>query len=210
MDDAPVVFENSGNQRYSYYGLVGSKHTYGKNYWTHNERVIKQAIDDIELICDQLKLPTFITQSSFDLFKQCYNDKLTKGRSYDALILACIYAVCLENKVFRNKKDFLDETMKPATFTKMLRLLCEKYLSPIDYYSYDIWRYCERLRITEYYSDIKQFLACSELKFSKGLLGAVMLKISEEKGRKVRLSAVSKVLNTHQHNILSKLKEVSK
>lgn len=85
---------------------------------TWEERNLLIATTELKRISSNLNLPDFAKQAAIKLYKRVFKMKLLKGRSIDAMIVACIYYICRELQINRTLHEILEET---ACNTKTVR-----------------------------------------------------------------------------------------
>ena len=58
-------------------------------------------------MCDQISLPRTVTDSAKQLFKRQEEEKLLKGKAQNAIIAACIFIACRDQRVERSFKEIV-------------------------------------------------------------------------------------------------------
>ena len=58
-------------------------------------------------MCDQISLPRTVTDSAKQLFKRQEEEKLLKGKAANAVIAACIFIACRDQRVERSFKEIV-------------------------------------------------------------------------------------------------------
>lgn len=69
------------------------------------EKLLVQAFNEIQNMCDQISLPRIVSDSAKQLFKRQEDEKILRGKPLTAIIAACIYVACREQHVGRTFKE---------------------------------------------------------------------------------------------------------
>jgi transcription initiation factor TFIIB len=77
---------------------------------TRGEKNILSAFRDIASWCDQFSLPKTISDIAKQLYKRADDEKILRGKPYDALIAACIFIACRQAHVPRSFKEICNLT----------------------------------------------------------------------------------------------------
>jgi transcription initiation factor TFIIB len=77
---------------------------------SRNEKNILSAFRDIASWCDQFSLPKTISDIAKQLYKRADEEKILRGKPYDALIAACIFIACRQAHVPRSFKEICNLT----------------------------------------------------------------------------------------------------
>lgn len=78
-----------------------------RNIYSRSERKYLSGKSDIELLSSRFNLPKIIERESLDLWKECITLNLLTGRSYEAVIYACVYLACFIHHYTLNSKEFI-------------------------------------------------------------------------------------------------------
>ena len=87
-------------------------------------RNLKNAFALLSRIKDKLSLTDAVTEKAAYYYRKALTKKLIKGRSIEAMIVACIYAACRELGILRT----LDEISKAANTDKVFAGKCYRLL----------------------------------------------------------------------------------
>jgi len=71
------------------------------------EQTLIDAFHEIQHMCDQIHLPRTVADSAKQLFKRQEEEKLLKGKGNNAIIAACIFIACRDQKVERSFKEIV-------------------------------------------------------------------------------------------------------
>ncbi|KAF9963586.1 transcription initiation factor IIB [Modicella reniformis] len=79
---------------------------------------------DISAMCDAIGLTKVIADTAKQLFKHIHDERLLRGRLDQAVMTACIYIACRQQKVPRSIKEILALTQVPKKeFTKCFKVI---------------------------------------------------------------------------------------
>lgn len=71
------------------------------------------AYKQIGALCDGFQMPGSVSETTKHLYKECVENQVGKGKSFDALIAACMFVACRRNKVPRSFREIMDLTKVP-------------------------------------------------------------------------------------------------
>ncbi|KAI8978612.1 cyclin-like protein [Pilobolus umbonatus] len=77
------------------------------------ERNLVQAYKEIGAMCDSISLSKIVSDTAKQLYKRVDDEKLLRGKSSDAVIAACIFIACRQEKVGRTFKEICALTRVP-------------------------------------------------------------------------------------------------
>lgn len=72
---------------------------------SRSERNLLQAFRDISAMCDQFSLPKTISDTAKQLYKRSDEEKLLRGKPFEAIIAACIFIACRQAHVPRTFRE---------------------------------------------------------------------------------------------------------
>ncbi|CAF0761357.1 unnamed protein product, partial [Didymodactylos carnosus] len=90
-----AALDEFGNQRYRN----------GRRQMSSSEKTLRSGIEAIRVMGGRINLSHKINNRAGVLFKHCHEQKCTKGRNQDAIVAACIYIACREEKMPRTIKE---------------------------------------------------------------------------------------------------------
>lgn len=79
--------------------------TQSKSAHVRGERNLLAAYKEIGAMCSAIHLPKTVTDVACQLFKRVDDEKLLRGKSNDAVMAACIFIACRQDKVPRTFKE---------------------------------------------------------------------------------------------------------
>lgn len=100
--------------------------------WRRNLSI---AMSELDRMSDTLKIPGYIKERSAVLYRKALKQDLIRGRSIDAFLAACIYAICRQTGVPRRLKEIVNESKRDySEVARSYRLLIRelKIKMPID------------------------------------------------------------------------------
>lgn len=77
------------------------------------ERNLVQAFKEIGAMCDSISLAKTVSDTAKQLYKRVEDEKLLRGKSGDAIIAACIFIACRQEKVGRTFREICALTRVP-------------------------------------------------------------------------------------------------
>ncbi|KAI6655429.1 Transcription initiation factor IIB-like [Oopsacas minuta] len=69
------------------------------------DKGLKNGLREISIMADRIRLPKVIIDQAQTLFHQVHDEKLIRGRSYDAVAAACLFIACRQEDVPRSFKE---------------------------------------------------------------------------------------------------------
>ena len=81
-----------------------------KSAMSHNHRLLLDSFRKSSAFSTRLTLPRSLTDRSDELYKKVVDSKLVVHRGSDALIAACLFAVCQAENVPRTLKEVIGAT----------------------------------------------------------------------------------------------------
>ncbi|CAF0837580.1 unnamed protein product [Didymodactylos carnosus] len=90
-----AALDEFGNQKYRN----------GRRQMSSSEKALRSGIEAIRVMAGRINLPHKIINRAGILFKHCYEQKCSRGRSQDAIVATCIYIACREEKMPRTIKE---------------------------------------------------------------------------------------------------------
>lgn len=85
----------------------------GRSTSAKGERNLVHAYKEIGAMCDSISLSKIVTDTAKQLFKRVEDEKLLRGKSSDAIIAACIFIACRQEKVGRTFREICALTRVP-------------------------------------------------------------------------------------------------
>ncbi|KAI8580178.1 hypothetical protein K450DRAFT_163305, partial [Umbelopsis ramanniana AG] len=79
------------------------------------ERTLLKAYEEISAMCDSISLSELVSDTAKQLYKRVEDEKLLRGKASDAIIAACIFIACRQEKVDRTFRDICALTEVPKT-----------------------------------------------------------------------------------------------
>jgi len=77
------------------------------------EKLLVEAFEQIQIQCDRISLPRVVSDSAKQLFKRQEEEKLLKAKPQAAIIAACIFIACRDQRVERTFKEIVSLTNVP-------------------------------------------------------------------------------------------------
>ncbi|KAG2171515.1 hypothetical protein NQZ79_g1647 [Umbelopsis isabellina] len=77
------------------------------------ERNLVQAYKEISAMCDSISLSKLVSDTAKQLYKRVEDEKLLRGKTSDAIIAACIFIACRQEKVGRTFREICALTRVP-------------------------------------------------------------------------------------------------
>src|SRR3954469_9019569 len=77
------------------------------------ERNLVQAYKEISSMCEAISLSKLVSDTAKQLYKRVDDEKLLRGKSSDAIIAACIFIACRQEKVGRTFREICSLTRVP-------------------------------------------------------------------------------------------------
>lgn len=87
--------------------------THGKATAMKGERNLVQSYKEIGAMCDSISLSKIVSDTAKQLYKRVEDEKLLRGKSSDAIIAACIFIACRQEKVGRTFREICALTRVP-------------------------------------------------------------------------------------------------
>ena len=69
------------------------------------DKGLKNGLREISTMADRIRLPKIIIDQAQNLFHQVHDEKLIRGRAYDAVAAACLFIACRQEDVPRSFKE---------------------------------------------------------------------------------------------------------
>ncbi|ORZ15294.1 cyclin-like protein [Absidia repens] len=86
---------------------------HGRASGMKGERNLVQSYKDIGAMCDSISLSKIVSDTAKQLYKRVEDEKLLRGKSSDAIIAACIFIACRQEKVGRTFREICALTRVP-------------------------------------------------------------------------------------------------
>ncbi|KAI7903985.1 cyclin-like protein [Cokeromyces recurvatus] len=86
---------------------------HGRATAVKGERNLVQAYKEISAMCDSISLSKIVSDTAKQLYKRVEDEKLLRGKSSDAIIAACIFIACRQEKVGRTFREICALTRVP-------------------------------------------------------------------------------------------------
>lgn len=86
---------------------------HGRATAVKGERNLVQAYKEISAMCDAISLSKLVSDTAKQLYKRVEDEKLLRGKSSDAIIAACIFIACRQEKVGRTFREICALTRVP-------------------------------------------------------------------------------------------------
>ncbi|EIE77922.1 hypothetical protein G6F57_006045 [Rhizopus arrhizus] len=117
------------------------------------ERNLVQAYKEIGAMCDSISLSKIVSDTAKQLYKRVEDEKLLRGKSSDAIIAACIFIACRQEKVGRTFREICALTRVPkkeiGRCCKSLQLKLQTNTTIMN--SEDLMlRFCSNLQLANY------------------------------------------------------------
>jgi len=91
---------------------------------TWEKRNLLIATTELKRISTNLKLPSYIKERAFSIYKQAFERKLLRGRSINGMVAACLYLACRMENIPRTLHEILNESpVKPREVRRTFNLL---------------------------------------------------------------------------------------
>ncbi|KXB07334.1 hypothetical protein AKJ51_01540 [candidate division MSBL1 archaeon SCGC-AAA382A20] len=182
----------------------------------YRNRLMKDAIIEIENQCSKLNVPTSSTEDAIDFFEKCYRRNLTQGRAEEVVYSSVIYMICRRDGI-------------PITIDEMAEKygLCSKQISRFyrtlkDRFEVEIPLQNISVYIEKYSSDLsvpnpmmiqsKKLVREVELKMSgkkpNGIAGSIIYYISEKNDFDLSVKEISDVCNVSWNTIYYGYKDI--
>lgn len=103
--DTQISFKDGGS------GLARElQRAASRSQGSRSEKNVLSAFRDIASWCDQFSLPKTISDIAKQLYKRADEEKLLRGKPYDAVVAACIFIACRQAHVPRSFKEICNLT----------------------------------------------------------------------------------------------------
>ena len=116
--------------------------TWDKRGKTNGARTRNMANTEITRIAEVLYIPEQTKQRGAEIFRQCEELKMLRGRTTTVFSAACLYAACREDGLSKTLTDFTDVCFTRrsdiSAYYRLIIQICEikpKVMSPISYIS---------------------------------------------------------------------------
>lgn len=76
------------------------------------ERNMLQAMNELELLCDRLKIPPNVQETAASIYRKALKDDLVRGRSIAAVVAASLYAACRITHTPRSLKEVAEASTR--------------------------------------------------------------------------------------------------
>ncbi|GBB97337.1 hypothetical protein RclHR1_02970012 [Rhizophagus clarus] len=97
------------------------------------DRLLKKDFTEIDEMCHSMDLNKEISDTTKQLYKRSFEEKLLRGRSKIAIFAACIYSACRIKKVARSFKEICDSTqVSKRDIAKCFKILIETFELNVD------------------------------------------------------------------------------
>jgi transcription initiation factor TFIIB len=97
---------------------------------SRSERNILSAFREISTLCDAFTLPKTISDIAKQLYKRSDEEKLLRGKPFEAVVAACIFIACRQARVPRTFREICNLTKVPKKALgqcyKALELACTR------------------------------------------------------------------------------------
>ncbi|KAI9317225.1 cyclin-like protein [Dichotomocladium elegans] len=126
---------------------------HGRATAVKGERNLVQAYKEISAMCDSISLSKIVSDTAKQLYKRVEDEKLLRGKSSDAIIAACIFIACRQEKVGRTFREICALTRVPKKeIGRCYKSLQNKLLTnPTIMHSEDLMsRFCSNLQLPNY------------------------------------------------------------
>ncbi|GAA5804583.1 cyclin-like protein [Helicostylum pulchrum] len=125
----------------------------GRSTSAKGERNLVLAYKEIGAMCDSISLSKIVTDTAKQLYKRVEDEKLLRGKSSDAIIAACIFIACRQEKVGRTFREICALTRVPKKEIGRCykTLQCKLQTNTTVMNSEDLMlRFCSNLQLPNY------------------------------------------------------------
>lgn len=126
---------------------------HGRATAVKGERNLVQAYKDISAMCDSISLSKIVSDTAKQLYKRVEDEKLLRGKSTDAIIAACIFIACRQEKVGRTFREIcaLTQVQKKEIGRCYKALQAKLQTNTTIMHSEDLMsRFCSNLQLPNY------------------------------------------------------------
>jgi transcription initiation factor TFIIB len=104
------------------------------------EKHLLTAFKQIQAMCESIGLSKLVCDCAKQFFKKADDEKLLKGKGTEAVIAACIYIACREQRVTRTFKEICALTkVSKKDIGKCYKLLQPHFEAPVQSISLDVY-----------------------------------------------------------------------
>lgn len=138
-----------------------------------SERTLLQSFREISIMCERVGLPKMIADRAKQLYKIAEDAKSMRGKGKDAIIAACLYAACRQEKVTRTFKEISSLTRVPkrdiGRLYKLLAPLLDTRMDTVTVEDF-MTRFCSYLHLPIEVQKVAVYMAkkCGELGYLAG------------------------------------------
>lgn len=92
-----------------------------------NQRNLSIAFNELDKMCSQLKIPRSFKEETALLYRSLRNNELTRGRSINGLITACLYVTCRIHKLPCTEEELLASApvSEASEFRSCFKRICD-------------------------------------------------------------------------------------
>ncbi|ORX44771.1 cyclin-like protein [Hesseltinella vesiculosa] len=127
--------------------------TLGKANAMKGERNLAQTYKEIGAMCDSISLSKIVSDTAKQLYKRVEDEKLLRGKSSDAIIAACIFIACRQERVGRTFREICALTRVPKKeIGRCYKTLQNKLMTNTNVMNSEdlMSRFCSNLQLPNY------------------------------------------------------------